>query len=220
MGPLDAPDLLCESKPIHPYRSMSEYIVVLSNLCSIPCILYYQCHQEHFYSLQVLFNSLFSFLHHMNTSGLVTLHDNGTFSFLDGLYSYLSIYVFSTYLLLENHRELRSEHSVSMTVIVILVFLNISTIISLPVTVFLILFVTALHYQNIRTLSICSPYLHWVIALCAADIGFYFAAMQTDYNYFHSAHHLLAFNLPIVVDLCVRNPPNSITNERPQEAVD
>ena len=201
-----------ESKPSWPYSSMSEYVVVLSNLSSIPCILYYQYQKEHFYSLQVLFNSLFSFLHHMNTSGLVPFHDNGVFDFLDGLYSYLSIFVFSTYLLLENHRELRSEHSFSMTVIVILVFLNLSTIISLPVTAFLILSITALHYQNIRPLSICSPYLHWVIGLCGADIGFYFAAMQTDYNYFHSAHHLLAFTLPMVVDLCVRNPQDNIAN--------
>jgi hypothetical protein len=191
---------------------MSEYFVVLSNLSSIPCILYYQYQKEHFYSLQVLFNSLFSFLHHMNTSGLVRFQDNGVFHFLDGLYSYLSIFVFSTYLLLENHRELRAEHSISMTVIVVLAFLNLSTIISLPVTIFLILFVSALHYQNIRPLSICSPYLHWIIALCAADIGFYFAAMQTDYNYFHSAHHFIGFNLPIVVDLCVRNPQDNRTN--------
>ena len=191
---------------------MSEYFVVLSNLSSIPCILYYQYQKEHFYSLQVLFNSLFSFLHHMNKSGLYPFQDNGIFDFLDGLYSYLSIFVFSTYLFLENHRELRSEHSVSMTVIVILVFLNLNTIISLPVTAFLILSITALHYQNIRSLSICSPYLHWVIALCAADIGFYFAAIQTDYNYFHSAHHFLAFNIPMVVDLCVRNPQDNRTN--------
>ena len=86
---------------------MSSYFVVLTNLSSLPCIVYYQYHKKYFYSLQVLFNSLFSFLHHLNASGLKQLNDSGIFHYLDGLFSYLSIYLFAIYLFLSNHHELK-----------------------------------------------------------------------------------------------------------------
>ena len=120
---------------------MSGYFVVLTNFCSIPCILYYQYNKKNFYSLQILLNSLFSFLHHLNGSGLKHLNDNGIFDFLDGLYSYLSIYIFSIYLFLSNHDELKTELYIIKTILVSLVYLSFETIIILPTVIFMVFFI-------------------------------------------------------------------------------
>ena len=185
---------------------MSDYFVVLSNLSSLPCIIYYQYHRKYFYSLQILFNSLFSFLHHMHTSGLSPIPDSGVFNFLDGLYSYLSIYIFSMYMFLSNHYELRTELFLIQTILQALVFLNIGAIIVLPATAFMTLMITGFHYRHIRSISASNPYLYLGVFLASADVACFFIAVNYEYNYLHAVHHLIAFNLPIVVDKCVSYP--------------
>lgn len=188
---------------------MSEYFVVLSNLASLPCIIYYQYHRKYFYSLQILFNSLFSFLHHLNWSNLYALHDKGLFDFLDGLYSYLSIYLFSIYLMLSNHYELRTELFLIQTVLLSMVYSNLGAVIELPVTCFLTLIITGFHYKRMNSVGFCNPYLHLGVGLAITDLICFFVAVTYEYNYFHAVHHLIAFNLPIVVDRYVQSLPIS-----------
>ena len=182
---------------------MSEYFVVLSNLSSIPCVIYYQYHKKYFYSLQILFNSLFSFFHHMNGSNLYQIQDKGLLNFLDGLYSYLSIYLFSIYLMLSNHYELRTELFLMQTILASMVYSNLGAVIVLPATVFLTLVITGFHYQKINSIGFYNPYLYLSLGLAAADLACFFIAVTYEYNYFHAVHHLIAFNLPIIVDRCV-----------------
>ncbi len=179
---------------------MSDYFVVLSNLASLPCIIYYQYHRKYFYSLQILFNSLFSFLHHLNWSGLYRIHDSGLFDFLDGLYSYLSIYLFSIYLMLSNHYELRTELFLIQTILMSMVYSNLGAVIVLPVTAFLTLIITGFHYKQMNSVAFRNPFLYLGIGLAAVDLACFFIAVTYESNYFHAAHHLIAFNLPIVVD--------------------
>ena len=179
---------------------MSEYFVTLSNLASVPCIVYYQYHRKYFYSLQILFNSLFSFLHHLNGSSLYRIHDNGLFDFLDGLYSYLSIYLFSIYLMLSNHYELRTELFLIQTILLSMVYSALGAVIVLPVTAFLTLIITGVHYRKMNSVVIRNPYLLLGLGLAACDLACFFVAVTYEYNYFHAIHHLIAFNLPIVVD--------------------
>jgi len=194
---------------------MSAYFVVLSNLASLPCIIYYQYHRKYFYSLQILFTSLFSFLHHMNDSGLDVFMDHGVFDFLDGLYSYLSIYLFSIYLFLSNHYELRTELFLIQTVLQALVFLQIGAIIVLPSTAFMTLMISGFHFRHIRSISLWNPYLYLGVALATADVTCFFMAVQYEYNILHAIHHLIAFNLPIVIDKCVSYPNGNGTNDPP-----
>lgn len=200
--------------------AMSEYFVVLSNLASIPCVIYYQYHKKYFYSLQILFNSLFSFFHHLNNSNLYQIHVNGLFNFLDGLYSYLSIYLFSIYLMLSNHYELRTELFLIQTILVSMVYSNLGAVIVLPTTAFLTLVITGFHYQKINSIGFYNPYLYLGLGLAAADLTCFFIAVTYEYNYFHAVHHLIAFNLPIIVDRYVttlRGPvePPAIRLESP-----
>jgi Protein of unknown function (DUF3522) len=188
---------------------MSEYFVVLSNLASLPCIIYYQYHRKYFYSLQILFNSLFSFIHHLTWSNLYITHDNGLFDFLDGLYSYLSIYIFSIYLMLSNHYELRTELFLIQTILISMVYCTLGAVIILPVTAFLTLIITGVHYRKMNPVHLKNPYLHIGIAMAIADLACFFVAVTYQYNYFHAIHHLIAFNLPIVIDKYVSSLPNS-----------
>jgi hypothetical protein len=199
---------------------MSEYFVVLSNLAALPCVMYYQYHKKYFYSLQILFNSLFSFFHHLNGSKLYQIHDNGLFDFLDGLYSYLSIYIFSIYLMLSNHYELRTELFLIQTILVSMVYSTLGAVIVLPTTAFLTLIVTGFHHQKINSIAFCNPYLHLGIGLACADLTCFFIAVTYEYNYFHAVHHLIAYNLPIIVDryiVTLRSPtePPAIRLESP-----
>lgn len=179
---------------------MSKYFVVLTNISSIPCVIYYQYQKKYFYSIQILLNSLFSFLHHMNNSGLKYIEDKNIFDYLDGLYSYLSIYIFSIYLFLSNHNELKMELYLIKTILASLVYLSLDSIIVLPTLVFMILFITGLNYQKINTLSFRNKYFILVILLSIADIGCFFGATEYEYNYLHGIHHLIAFNLPFFID--------------------
>lgn len=101
-----------------------------------------------------------------------------------------------------------------------MVFMNLGAVIILPVTSFLTLIITGVHYQKMNTIAIYNPYLHLGIGLAAADLACFFIAVTYEYNYFHAVHHLIAFNLPIMVDKYVttlRNPtePPAIRLESP-----
>lgn len=200
---------------------MSAYSVVLSNLASLPCIVYYQYHRKFFYSFQILFNSLFSFLHHLNGTGLYIIQDEGVFDFLDGLYSYLSIYVFSIYFFLTNHYELRTELYVVQTMLMAMVYLKMGAAIVLPVTVFAIFFVTGMYYRRMHAIMLRNPWFYVMTVMCITDIGCFFTGLQYEYDWFHSAHHLLAFTLPIIVDKCLppTNSPYVAPMELPMSAV-
>ena len=200
--------------------AMSAYFVVLSNLSSIPCIIYYQHRRKYFYSLQILFNSVFSFFHHLNWSGLYRINENGLFDFLDGVYSYLSIYLFSVYLMLSNHYELRTELFLIQTILLSMVYSNLGAVIVLPVTAFLTLMITGVHFQKMNSVAFRNPYLHLGVSLAIADLTCFFLAVNYEYNYLHAVHHLIAFNLPIVVDqyvstLHVTTEPQAIPLESP-----
>lgn len=181
----------------------TDYFVVFSNLSSIPTVIYFQYYQKYYYSIQILLVSLFSFLHHLDNSKLYILNDKGLFDLLDGLYSYLSIYVFSIYLFLSNHNELKLELTVIQTILLSLTYMNVDSIIALPVTIFLILFITGIHYSKLNDVTIINKYFYITLLFCIADITFYFVAVETEYNYFHSFHHLCSFTVPIFVDKCV-----------------
>jgi hypothetical protein len=58
----------------------------------------------------------------------------GLFSFLDGLFSYLSIYLFSMYLFLSNHGELKMELLIMNTLLMSLTFINFGSVIWLDET--------------------------------------------------------------------------------------
>jgi hypothetical protein len=136
----------------------------------------------------------------MNGSGVYYIQDNGLFDFLDGLFSYLSIYLFLIYFMLSNHYELRTELFLIQTILLSMVFYGLGAVIVLPVTAFLTLIVTGFHYQKMNTVNIRNPFLYLGIGLAATDIACFFVAVTYEYNYFHAVHHLIAFNLPIVVD--------------------
>lgn len=136
----------------------------------------------------------------MNGSSLYRIHDSGLFDFLDGLYSYLSIYLFSIYLMLSNHYELRTELFLIQTILLSMVYSALGAVIVLPVTAFLTLIITGVHYRKMNTVVLSNPYLFLGVFLAALDLACFFVAVTYEYNYFHAVHHLIAFNLPIVVD--------------------
>jgi hypothetical protein len=116
---------------------------------------------------------------------------------------------------LSNHYELRTELFLIQTILQALVYLQIGAIIVLPATAFMTLMITGFHYRHIRSISISNPYLYLGVALSVADVGCFFIAANYEYNYLHAVHHLIAFNLPIVVDKCVSYPNGSGTNDPP-----
>jgi hypothetical protein len=136
----------------------------------------------------------------MNGSGLYVFEDHKLFDFLDGLYSYLSIYLFSVYLMLSNHYELRTELFIIQTILLSLVYISIGAVVVLPITAFLTLTITGFHYQKMNSVSFYNPYLYAGIIFAAIDMTCFFIAINYEYNYLHAVHHLIAFNLPIVVD--------------------
>ena len=93
-------------------------------------------------------------------------------------------------------------------------------VIVLPTTAFVTLIVTGVHYQKMNSLAICNPYLHLGVGLAIADMTCFFIGVTYEYNYFHAVHHLIAFNLPIIVDKYVSTlrttaDPPSIRLESP-----
>ena len=190
---------------------MSEYFVVFTNLASLPAVIYYQYHKKYYYSLQILLVSLFSFIHHIKTSGLYSIDDSGLFSLLDGWYSYLTIYVFSIYLFLSNHAELKLELSLMQMILLSLTYMQIGVVIFLPVTVFLIFFITGIHYSHINKISLSNPFLYLTFLSCILDIACFFIGMKTEYNYFHGFHHVLSFTVPIFLDKAITVSPPSET---------
>jgi hypothetical protein len=51
-----------------------------------------------------------------------------------------------------------------------------------------------------HSIAFCNPYLYLGLGLAATDMAFFFIAVTYEYNYFHAVHHLIAFNLPIIID--------------------
>jgi hypothetical protein len=146
--------------------------------------------------------------------------ENGLFDFLDGVYSYLSIYLFSIYLMLSNHYELRTELFLIQTILLSMVYSNLGAVIVLPVTAFLTLMITGVHFQKMNSVAFRNPYLHLGIGLAVLDLTCFFLAVTYEYNYLHAVHHLIAFNLPIVVDRYVETlrataEPQAIQLESP-----
>jgi len=132
----------------------------------------------------------------------------------------LSIYLFSIYLMLSNHYELRTELFLIQTILVSMVYSNLGAVIVLPTTAFLTLVITGFHYQKINSIGFYNPYLYLGLGLAVADLTCFFIAVTYEYNYFHAVHHLIAFNLPIIVDRYVttlRGPvePPAIRLESP-----
>jgi hypothetical protein len=123
-------------------------------------------------------------------------------------------------MMLSNHYELRTELFLIQTILISMVYTNLGAVIILPVTAFLTLIITGVHYQKMNTVAMYNPYLYLSIGLATADLACFFVAVTYEYNYFHAVHHLIAFNLPIVVDKYVtslRQPsePSVIRLESP-----
>jgi hypothetical protein len=102
--------------------------------------------------------------------------------------------------MLSNHYDLRTELFLIQTILVSMVYSSLGAVIVLPVTAFLTLIVTGFHYKKINSVDICNPYLYLGIGLATVDLTCFFIAVTYEYNYFHAIHHLIAFNLPIIVD--------------------
>ena len=102
--------------------------------------------------------------------------------------------------MLSNHYELRTELFLSETILLSMVYINLGAVIILPVTAFLTLAITGVHYKQMNSFGFHNPYLHLGIGLATVDLACFFVAVTYEYNYFHAVHHLIAFNLPIVVD--------------------
>jgi hypothetical protein len=102
--------------------------------------------------------------------------------------------------MLSNHYELRTELFLIQTILLSMVYMNLGAVIILPVTAFLTLIITGVHYQKMNSVAMYNPYLHLGIGLAVVDLTCFFIAVTYEYNYFHAVHHLIAFNLPIVVD--------------------
>jgi hypothetical protein len=122
--------------------------------------------------------------------------------------------------MLSNHYELRTELFLIQTILLSMVYINLDAVIVLPVTVFLTLIITGVHYQKMNKVVIHNPYLHLSIGLAAVDLACFFIAVTYEYNYFHAVHHLIAFNLPILVDKYVSTlhsstEPATIQQESP-----
>jgi hypothetical protein len=102
--------------------------------------------------------------------------------------------------MLSNHYELRTELLLIQTILMSMVYSNLGAVIVLPVTAFLTLIITGFHYKHMNSVAFRNPFLYLGIGLATVDLACFFIAVTYEYNYFHAAHHLIAFNLPIVVD--------------------
>jgi hypothetical protein len=101
-----------------------------------------------------------------------------------------------------------------------MVYSNLGAVIVLPVTAFLTLIITGFHYKQMNSVAFRNPFLYLGIGLATVDLACFFIAVTYEYNYFHAAHHLIAFNLPIVVDqyvttLRATSEPQAIQLESP-----
>jgi hypothetical protein len=101
-----------------------------------------------------------------------------------------------------------------------MVYSNLGAVIVLPVTAFLTLMITGVHFQKMNSVAFRNPYLHLGVGLAVLDLTCFFVAVTYEYNYLHAVHHLIAFNLPIVVDRYVETlrttaEPQAIQLESP-----
>lgn len=122
--------------------------------------------------------------------------------------------------MLSNHYELRTELFLIQTILQSMVYSNLGAVIVLPVTAFLTLIITGFHYKQMNSVAFRNPFLYLGIGLATVDLACFFIAVTYEYNYFHAAHHLIAFNLPIVVDqyvttLRATSEPQAIQLESP-----
>lgn len=188
---------------------MNPYVVVLSNLSVIPCIVYYLHHKKYVYALQIGLNAAFSLIHHLLSTGLLLSDEiDDLFLFIDAFYSYLSIYVFSIYFFLSlSPSDLVIESSLFHAILLPLVFINIDFYYLISVIIGWILLIIGLHLHSLRPMFLCNPYLYLVLCMCIGDLSCYLIAIKNNYNLFHSLHHLIAFTLPISVDICIHWQP-------------
>jgi hypothetical protein len=101
-----------------------------------------------------------------------------------------------------------------------MVYSALGAVIVLPTTAFLTLIVTGFHHQKINSIGFHNPYLYLGFGLAGVDLTCFFIAVTYEYNYFHAVHHLIAYNLPIIVDryiVTLRGPtePPAIRLESP-----
>jgi len=189
--------------------------VIWSNLASLPCIVYYSYHRLYLYSFQLLVNSVCSVLHHSNA--IQPMVEGNLMDTLDGLESYLSVYLFSVYLLLLCHAELRTELFITHTILTALVYASLGAIIVLPVTLGLILLTVALHPDQIRPLT-WSRWWCLTLFMAAADLACFLLAFWYEYDIVHGLHHLLAFTLPFPLHRASEEPQRIVGTLETHEA--
>lgn len=188
--------------------SLSKWFVVFTNGSVIPTVIHFVRHQKYIFALQIGATAMFSFFHHAIGTGILALDESvGDLStVLDTVYSYLSIIMFTLYLFLtpkiqEWMLQLQLAH---IGILAATLYGNLDMGLFLGVVVSWILGVIFCHMTLIRPVCLYNPYLWLTGVMLISDLSFFFAAVSsTEFDWFHSAHHLFAFTLPLSVDCAV-----------------
>ena len=181
---------------------MSDYFVVLSNISSIISIIYFIKKCEYYYSMQIFLTSSFSLVHHINQSDIYHINDNKFTDLLDGTYSYWLVYIFTIYLFLSNHKEQEITRSFMFTLILGLGYFNFGIIVMFPIIATISIVIILYNISNINKLIFLNKYLFILFLACACELTIYIIGSNDDinYNYYHSFHHIIAYNIPILID--------------------
>lgn len=188
---------------------MSDYFVVLSNIASLFSIIYFSKKKEYYYALQIFLTSSFSLVHHIIQSGIYTINDNKFTDLLDGTYSYWLVYIFTIYLFLSNHKELEIMRTSMFTLILGLGYFGFGIIIMFPVIAIISLIVIVFNFyisnDNINKLTVKNKYFIILLVCCSTELTIYIIGSLDNiyYNYYHSCHHIIAYNIPIIVDMYI-----------------
>jgi len=181
---------------------MSEYFVVMSNISSIPSIIYYKWRDENFLSMQIFLTSIFSLIHHLDQSRLYIIDGSSYFGLMDAAYAYWLIYLFIMYLLLENHNELVITRSCMFTLMIGFQYFNLGIYCILPTIGIISSYILYINKEYLNPIIFHNKYFYSILTLSSIDIICYVVAYKNIiyYNYYHSIHHLIAFNIPIIVN--------------------
>jgi hypothetical protein len=193
---------------------MSEFLTVVSNLASMPSVLYFYYNKKNNLGLQVALTSFFSLIHHLLQERLVNFQDNDIFVKLDLFYSYWLIYVMEMYLFVPKYiHNINNLKNVLFPVFFILSLLPVNSLFIIPIVIFIGLFNLLFISSPKQKINIANHYFILLFILGGINIFVFWQATQSSYNYFHSLHHLICFNLPIIIDRYV------VTEEKKENVI-
>jgi hypothetical protein len=188
--------------------SVSNWFVVFTNGAVLPTVVHFVYHKKYIFALQIGANAVFSCIHHAITTGLLPADESAAdlFLVLDAVYSYLSILLFSLYFFMTpSPREWMLQMNLAQTMIVaVILYGNVDMAVFLSAVVVWILSTVFCHLSLLRPFCIYNPYLWITCMMMVGDLASFFLAISSaEFNWFHSAHHLFAFTLPLSVDCAV-----------------